>query len=266
MTAKVNLHFSGVLLAIVFFTFASCIPQSRIILLQYDHINDSTYANAFVPDPAPMLEYRIQPNDYLYVNVSSIDRELSMFMEPLAGVNFLGAYNQALVGYHVDHRGEIFFPFIGKIKLQGYTIDEAHDVIRNEAQKLLGDRIRVDVRLINNVVNVMGEVRSEGNFNMTRAKITIFEAIALAGGFTDYARRNQVKVFRTFDGEHLVYSVDLTSGQLIGENMFYVFPNDVIYVEPMRAKALGLTPSFSLGMISTLVTLTTGILFLLYGI
>ena len=266
MTNKKWISFPGVVAAIVFFAFASCIPQSKIVLLQYDEINDSTYANAFISEAHPMIEYRIQPNDYLYINVASIDRELSMFMEPLAGVNFLGAYNQALVGYHVDHHGMINFPFLGKIRLEGYTIDEAHDVMREEAQKLLGERIRVDVRLINNVVNVMGEVRSEGNFNMTRSKISIFEAIALAGGFTDYARRGEVKVFRTVDGEYFVYSVDLTSGKLIGENMFYVFPNDVIYVEPMRAKALGLTPSFSLGMVSTLVTLTTAILFLLYGI
>lgn len=266
MTKTRRTYLPGIIIAVVMIAFASCIPQSKIVLLQYDNINDSTYANAFVPEVDPMIEYRIQPNDYLYINVASIDRELSMFMEPLAGVNFLGAYNQALVGYHVDHHGMINFPFLGKIHLVGYTIDEAHDVMREEAQKLLGDQIRVDVRLINNVVNVMGEVRSEGNFNMTRSKITIFEAIALAGGFTDYARRGEVKVFRTVGGEHFVYAVDLTSGKLIGENMFYVFPNDVVYVEPMRAKALGLTPSFSLGMVSTLVTLTTAILFLLYGI
>jgi polysaccharide biosynthesis/export protein len=241
---------------------SSCIPQSKLLLLQYDQLNDSTYANAFIPEPDRMLEYRIQPNDYLYINVSTIEKELSMFLEPMAGINFLGAYNQALVGYHVDYKGEIIFPYLGTIKLDGFTIYEAHDEVKKAAKDFLGDQIRVDVRLINNVVNIMGEVRTEGNYNMTRNKITIYEAITLAGGFTDYARRSQVKVFRNINGNNTVYLVDLTSGKMIGDNMFYVFPNDMIYVEPMRAKSMGLTPSFSLNLLTTLLTITTTVLFL----
>ncbi len=266
MSLTVLKRVAGILAVCFIMAFSSCIPQSRLILLQYDELNDSTYANAFIPEPDRMMEYRIQPNDYLYINVSTIEKELSMFLEPLAGVNFLGAYNQALVGYHVDYQGEIYFPYLGKIKLSGLTISEAHDAVREAADEFLGDQIRVDVRLINNVVNIMGEVSAQGNYNMTRSKITIYEAITLAGGFTDYARRNQVKVFRNIDGDSQVYLVDLTSGKLIGENMFYVFPNDVIYVEPMRAKALGLTPSFSLNLVTTMLTITTTVLFLLYGI
>jgi polysaccharide export outer membrane protein len=77
----------------------------------------------------------------------------------------------------------------------------------------------------------------------------------LAGGLNDYARRDFIKVLRTEGNERKMYVVDLRSGNLIGKNMFYVYPNDLIYAEPMKAKAMGLTPTFSLGIISTILTL-----------
>jgi polysaccharide export outer membrane protein len=100
----------------------------------------------------------------------------------------------------------------------------------------------------------MGEVKTEGSFNMTKNKITIYEALTLAGGLTPYARRADVKVFRVVNGEKVVYLVDVLSGKLITDNMFYVFPNDQIYVEPMRAKSLGITPTFSLSVLTTLLS------------
>jgi len=222
--------------------------------MQYDKLNDSTYANAFVPDPDPLTEYLIQPNDYLYVNVTTVEKPLSDFLAPGAGINFLDAGNQALVGYHVTDDSTIFFPYLGPIKVAGLTVRQAHDAIKAATGKILGDKVRIDVKLINNSVNIMGEVNREGLYNMTKNKITIYEALTLAGGLTPYARRKMIKVYRSVQGEKVVYLVDVTSGKLISENMFYVFPNDQIYVEPMRAKAIGLTPTFSLSIITTLLT------------
>jgi len=233
---------------------SSCIPQKKILLMQYDKINDSTYANDFIPDPNPMMDYKIQPNDYLYVNVTTIQKSLSDYLAPGAGINFLDASNQALVGYHVSDDSTIFFPYLGAIKVGGLSVRQAHDVIKAASSKIIGDYVRIDVKLINNSVNIMGEVNHEGLFNMTKNKITIYEALTLAGGLTPYARRGDIKVFRTVDGQKVVYLVDVLSGKLVSDGMFYVFPNDQIYVEPMRAKAIGLTPTFSLSIITTLLT------------
>jgi len=234
--------------------FFSCIPQKKTILMQYDEINDSVYANDFVPEVNPMTEYLIQPNDYLYINITTIEKALSEFLSPLAGANFLDASNQALIGYHVSDDSTVLFPYVGKIKVAGLTVREAHEKIKEASTLILGDRVRVDVKLINNVINVMGEVKDEGMHNMTKNKITIFEAITIAGGLTDYAKRNKVKVFRVNKGVKEVFMVDVTSGKTISDNMFYVFPNDIIYVEPMRAKSFGLTPTFSLSVLTTLLS------------
>ncbi|MFZ4462213.1 MAG: polysaccharide biosynthesis/export family protein [Bacteroidales bacterium] len=260
-TMRTSLKIIIILAVIALFT-VGCIPQKRILLMQYDQINDSSYANTFVSEDSVLHDYRIQSNDYLYISVSTIEKELSLFMEPMGGINFLNETNQALIGYYVDDEGYVNFPYLGRISVGGRTVKDAQQQVKESARKILGDRIRVEVKLINNYVNVLGEVKKEGIYNMTKNRITIYEALTLAGGLTDFARRQEVKVFRTVDGKQKVYLVDVTSGNLIGQNMFYVFPNDVIYVEPMRAKSIGITPTFSLTLFTTLLTTTLTILLL----
>lgn len=247
-------HFLGLLIVLVLVS--SCIPQKKLLIMQYDKINDSVYANEFVSDSGVMTEYRIQPNDYLYVNVTTLEKTISNFMEPVSGLNFLDAGNQALLGYHVADDSTILFPYLGLIKLGGLTVREAHDTVKKAAKLILGERIRVDIKLINNYINIIGEVNKEGLYNMTKNKITILEALTLAGGLSEYARRKEVKVFRMNGDKKEVFLVDVTSGKLISDNMFYLFPNDVVYVEPMRSKSIGLTPTFSLSLLTTLMTTT----------
>lgn len=249
-------------LAIILMFSSGCIPQKKILLMQYEKINDSSYANKFVGEDTVLQNYMVQPNDYLYIAVSTIEKELSIFMEPMGGINFLNETNQALIGYYVDDEGFVDFPYLGKINVGGCTVKEAQLRVKESAKKILGDRVRVEVKLINNYVNVLGEVRKEGIYNMTKNRITIYEALTLAGGLTEFGRRQEVKVFRNVNGKQKVYLVDVTSGNLIGNNMFYVFPNDVVYVEPMRAKSLGITPTFSLTLLTTMLTTTLTILLL----
>lgn len=232
----------------------SCIPQKRLILMQYDEIIDSTYANTFEGTNYTDSIYRIQTNDYLYISITSVQKKTTAFFEPLTAVNYITGENQSLTGYAVNDGGYIDFPYIGKIHLQGQTLEEAIITVSDASKSLVGTA-RVEIRLINNTISVMGEVVKQGNFRITKSKVDIYEAISLANGFTDYAKRNKIKVLRTTNGEKKLYLVNLNDGKLIGKNMFYVYPNDVIYVEPMRAKSIGLTPTFSLTLITTVITL-----------
>jgi polysaccharide export outer membrane protein len=257
--------FAQILVLVSNLLLISCIPQSKLNLLQTQEVNDSSFVNDFVHDTGFLKEYLIQPNDYLYVNIRTIEKELSSFLEPGSGMNFINSENQSLLGYNVNNEGFIYFPYLGDIKLAGLTMMQAHDAIKASATKILGDRVRIDVKLINNTINVLGEVNKEGQYNMTKGKITIVEALTIAGGLTNYAKRQQIKVFRKINGKEMVYLVDITSGNLV-KNMFYVYPNDMIYVEAMRAKAFGLTPTFSITMISTMLTTVVAIMVLFRGI
>ena len=241
------------ILLIVFACLPSCIPQKKVLLMQYNKLIDSTYAKTFEGKQFEDTIYRISPNDYLYISVTTVEKPITQFMEPSAGVNFLSGENQAQVGYHVNDDGTIYFPYIGVIPLGGLTIGQARDTMRLKVAKIVG-RCRIDVILINNTVCMLGEFTRQGTFNMTRSKLSIYETIALAGGLTDYAKRDKIKVLRTERGEKKMYVIDLRSGNLIGKNMFYVYPNDLIYAEPMKAKSIGITPTFSLSLLSSLVT------------
>jgi len=245
------------LLVTLFIT--SCIPQKKMLLLQYDKIIDSTYAKTFMGKQFEDTIYRLQPNDYLYISITAVEKPLTQFIEPVAGINYLNSENQALVGYHIYDDGTIYFPYVGTIDLGGLTIREARDTLKVHVSKIVG-RCRVEVTLINNTIYMLGEFLKQGNYNMTRNKLTIYEAITLAGGLTDYAKRDKIKVVRTENGKRKMYLVDITSGNQIGKNMFYVYPNDLIYAEPMRAKSIGITPTFSLALLTTIVTFTVLVL------
>jgi polysaccharide export outer membrane protein len=231
----------------------SCIPQKNLLLMQYDDLIDSTYATTFAGKEFEDTIYRIQPNDYLYISITSVEKQITQFVEPVAGINYLNSENQALVGYHVYDDGTIYFPYIGIVELGGLTIRQARDTMKVHASRLVG-RCRIELTLINNTIYMLGEFMKQGTYNMTRNKLSIYEAISLAGGLTDYAKRSRIKVLRTEHGEKKMYVVDIKSGDQIGKNMFYVYPNDLIYAEPMKAKAIGITPTFSLSVLTTVVT------------
>jgi polysaccharide export outer membrane protein len=231
----------------------SCIPQKRLILMQYDDMNDSTYALTFTGTEYADSVYRIQVNDYLYIDITSVEREITNIFTPNTAINYITGGNQALTGYYVNGDGTIDFPYIGQIYLRGLTIREAMETVKIASESLV-EKARVEVRLINNTISVLGEVYKPDSYTITKSKITIFDAITLAKGFTSYAKRNKVKVLRVVDGADKIFLVDLNSGKLQGKKMFYVYANDIVYVEPMRAKSIGLTPTFSLTVLTTVIT------------
>ena len=240
-------------IVIVIATITSCIPQKRLILMQYDDMIDSTYALTFEGTDFEDSEYRIQVNDYLFISIKAVEGGITDIFTSNAAIYQTSGKNQSLVGYYVNPDGTIDYPYIGRIYLEGQTLRESMETVKIASESLVG-KAKVEVRLINNSISILGEVIKPSSYFITKTKISIYEAISLAQGFTPYAKRNKVKVLRTIDGERKLYLVDLNSGKQIGKNLFYVYPNDVVYVEPMWAKSIGLTPTFSLTVITTVIT------------
>jgi len=185
---KVNL----LIITFLIISFVSCIPQKRLVLMQSENIIDSTYANTFDGSEFEDSVYRIQPNDYLYINISSVEKKITDFFAPLTAVNYISGENQALTGYAVNDKGNIEFPYVGTIHLQGQTLEECVETMRLATAKYVG-KARIEIRLINNTISVLGEVEKQGVYRMTKSKIDIYEAITLASGFKDFAKRNKVK-------------------------------------------------------------------------
>ena len=194
-----------------------------------DSINRPT-AIKTVPFKNPV----IQPDDILSITLQTIDQVVSA---PVNSANSTtggtGSGAQAS-GYLVDKNGQVELPFIGKIKLSGLTISEAQDAVRVAADKLFNNPI-VNVRLVNFKVTVLGEVNSPSSFTMPNEKVTIFDAIGLAGDLTITGKRENVLLVRDSTGDYRqMVRLNLNSKDIMKSPYFYLQPNDMIYVSPTR--------------------------------
>lgn len=180
----------------------------------------------------------LQPNDVISIKVYSVDPEAAKPFNLLATSENPSIFNPDLVqlnGYLIDADGAIDFPIIGKIRLQGLTIEEAKKLILTALEPHLVNPV-VNIRLLNFKVTVSGEVVRPGTFNIFNERISLPEAISLAGDLTDYADRSSVLVVRELGGERIFHRVNLLSADLFQSEFYYLHQNDLVYIEPVKAK------------------------------
>ena len=186
----------------------------------------------------------IQPKDMISIVVSSRNPELStMFNLPVvsyqAGSEIVtSAVQQRLMGYVVDNDGYIDFPVLGEINVGGMTRWELSEYIKNTLLEkgYLNDAV-VTVEFMNFKVSVLGEVNKPGTYTIEGDKVTVLQALSLAGDLTIFGKRNNVTVIREMDGERIFYNVDLCSVDMFKSPAYNLLQNDIVYVEPSEIKA-----------------------------
>ena len=186
----------------------------------------------------------IQPKDMISIVVSSRNPELStMFNLPVvsyqAGSEIVtSAAQQRLMGYVVDNDGYIDFPVLGEINVGGMTRWELSEYIKNTLLEkgYLNDAV-VTVEFMNFKVSVLGEVNKPGTYTIEGDKVTVLQALSLAGDLTIFGKRNNVTVIREMDGERIFYNVDLCSVDMFKSPAYNLLQNDIVYVEPSKIKA-----------------------------
>jgi polysaccharide export outer membrane protein len=154
------------------------------------------------------------------------------------GNNLYGGYTMGAPtqpGYLVQENGNIEFPIIGSIKVGGLTRTQAIELIKQQLSSYVVNPT-VSVRILNFRVTVLGEVRNPGTFTIPNERITILEALGISGDLLITGERQNVLVIREEDGTRKEYRVDLTQESLFSSPVFYLQQNDVVYVEPNRAK------------------------------
>lgn len=210
---------------------------------------NSTKEVVYLQDVVPLkqqdierkYEVFIHEDDLLSIMVNSKDPELALpFNMPLVTYQ-IGSENpgqQRVLGYLVDTNGNIDFPILGKIHVAGLSRLELRDLIK---EKLIsGDYIKdpvVTVQFLNYKVSVMGEVARPGSFTITGDRITLLEALSMAGDLTIYGRRDRVAVIREKNGKRTILFHDLRSSDIFTSPCYYLQQNDIVYVEPNKAKA-----------------------------
>ena len=185
-------------------------------------------------------EVIIHKDDLLAILVNSKDPELALpFNVPVVTYQ-IGAQTtaqQRLLGYLVDQNGDIDFPILGKIHVEGLTRMQVTELIKQKlmSEDLIKDPI-VTVQFLNFKVSVMGEVTRPGTFDISGDRITLLEALSMAGDLTIYGRRDRVAVIREKDGKRRILYHDLRSSDIFQSPCYYLQQNDIVYVEPNKAK------------------------------
>ena len=210
---------------------------------------NSTKEVVYLQDVVPLkqqdierkYEVFIHEDDLLSIMVNSKDPQLALpFNMPLVTyqIGSESAGQQRVLSYLVDTNGDIDFPILGKIHVAGLSRLELRDLIK---EKLIsGDYIKdpvVTVQFLNYKVSVMGEVARPGSFTITGDRITLLEALSMAGDLTIYGRRDRVAVIREENGKRTILFHDLRSSEIFTSPCYYLQQNDIVYVEPNKAKA-----------------------------
>jgi polysaccharide biosynthesis/export protein len=251
---KISNFFIIILLAL----FTSCVSKKSFVYLNdigsvpIQEINDK-FDNNY-----PM---KIAAGDILIITVSALDPEaVANFNLPLMSYASPGstAVNNTPVmqSYVVDPEGKINFPVIGKIQLEGYTIDEASDFIASKVEQYVKEPV-VSVRFNGYQITVLGEVRNPGRFVFSSQRITILDALGMAGDLTYYGRRKDILIVREEQGKLAYGRIDLTSQTLFSSPYYYLRQNDVIYIEPTKERVLATQQiNFYISIFSTITTVT----------
>ncbi|MCD8266998.1 MAG: polysaccharide biosynthesis/export family protein [Parabacteroides sp.] len=182
------------------------------------------------------VSLKIQKDDLLDINVSCPDQELLRPFLRYSG-DFVNG-NATSQGYLVEADGTINFPLLGTIKVAGLTRRQLIDLIQDRLEKegFIKNPV-VTVRFQNFRISILGEVTHPGTFNISSERITLFEALSLAGDLTIHGRRNRVAVVRETDGVRTILYHDLRSRDIFQSPYYYLKQNDMVYVEPNRIKA-----------------------------
>ncbi len=213
------------ILLLLSITLFSCATKKQILYFQdAENLNLKEIETSFEPI--------IEPNDILYITVSSIDEEVTKPFKRIIGSEAAPVTNNIqLQGYLVDSSGDIRFPVLGTLAVMGKT----RGMVEKELKVKLSDYIKdvvVDVRIINFKVTVIGEVKMPGVYRIQDERVTLPEAIALAGDFTENGKRSTVTIIREENGVRKVSNIDYTSSQLFSSPYYFLKQNDIVYVEP----------------------------------
>lgn len=260
-----SFHSTLLLLAAVVLLGTSCASQRKL-----------AYLGSVTPEAADSINARYQSvreahilcGDMLTITVNALDAEaVQAFNLPVANYLRVGSLQTTNTGggslqyYTVDKDGNIDFPVLGTIHLEGKTISEAKDTLTSLIAASVHNPI-VNIHFANFHITVLGEVKNPGVHSVSGERITILEALGKAGDMTIYGKRNNVLVTReNADGKIELARLNLNSPDIFTSPYYFLQQNDVVYVSPNHARGIASeNVGFYLSLVSTICTTTTVII------
>ncbi|MCF7568947.1 polysaccharide biosynthesis/export family protein [Sabulilitoribacter arenilitoris] len=244
----------------------SCIPYKDTLYLQ----NKSTATDSTQIIVEQKKPYRVQINDILNIRIKAAKQETVQIFNPI-GEGDLNASSEERAyfdGFTVDLHGNILMPKLGEINVLGFTTDEIKQVIEKkllETEYKAANDIFVTVKLTGLQYTTTGEIGSTGTKTIFKERVNIFEAIANSGDIPDTGDKKDVLIIRQFPQGQKIFHVDLTDVNVMNSPYYYIQPNDMIYVKPLKQKSWGTGTNAiqNIGAIATVLSLVTTTILLL---
>jgi polysaccharide export outer membrane protein len=238
------------LTALIFIS--SCVPVKQL-----SYFNDIDALEK--PVVNPKKQKIISSFDRLYIRVLSIDPQSRQIFD-IPEIARYSTTGNSIIGYLVDEEGNIEFPFVGKIKVAALSLSDAGAKIQSALNEYVPNTT-IEIKYIENQISVLGEVQRQGTYTFSQDKISIYEALALGGGLTRYGNRKNIILIRQ-EGERIMHhKLNLSDSRIASKDFYYIVPNDVIVVEPLKSISSSYSNITYTTILTTVTTLIAVLLF-----
>lgn len=257
MRKKIQIALFGLLIGLL----SSCVTARKVNYMQEPDRQIPSYA-----DTLSFEDYELRIGDRMYIYVYSLDENItkmynaggsgSMVRQQMNQGNMSGSYD--LYTYLVDDNGNIEFPTIGKIPVRGLTTREVKRKLEEELSKLLQEipgysTVSVEVNIVNRTFSIIGA--QSGRYVINKEKMTIFEALAMAGDLGEFNSRKEIKLVREKEGKTTIKTFDVRSKDIVNSEYYYIEPNDIIYIRQIPGYSFGInSASTALGICATTIS------------
>lgn len=232
----------GMIAALFAVTFASCVPQKKMLYLKNAQMTAENLSQEYINERS--VDYKLQPGDNLYIRfINTIDNQSAASLSgdlSYRSTQLTGDASIYLQSYTLDEDGCIELPLTGKMELKNLTVDQAKEKMQTEINKFVNQTTLI-VKLSNFNLTVLGEVTRPGMYKVYQSQINLFEAVAMAGNMTSFAKNSDVKIIRQTDHGSEIVTVDMGQADILSSPYYYLKPNDIVYVEPLKIKQWGFT-------------------------
>jgi polysaccharide export outer membrane protein len=241
------------------FFISSCVSNKKYIYLQ-DKGNTIIDSNGIMS--IKEYAYKLQKGDILYISLTTDDEKLNKIFVPSGSGGIQGQQGQGVsgtmlyyIGFTIDDVGEIEFPYLGKIKVSELEIGKAKIAIELQLKKYFKNFF-LQVKLAEFKFSVLGYVNKPGQFFFQQNKVSIFEAISQAGELQGMAKKMEIQLYRQYPDGVKMHNIDLTDRSIINSPLYFIQPNDLVYVVPLKARTLGEMSSLqsSFGVVAPLIS------------
>jgi polysaccharide export outer membrane protein len=241
---------SFIWLALITAVVSSCVPQKKMLYMRVKE--DADTLKEFKNERK--VNYKVENGDNLFIKIVSMDETTSTLLNPMGsggGGGSSGGGNY-LSSYTVTEKGYLDFPLVGKIYVKGKTVEEITDLLTEKLKEYIKEFV-VIIKLVNFNITILGEVSSPGQYEIYQTDINMFEAIAMAGDMTDFSVRDKVLIIRKTKNGSSVHEVDMSSRSFLSSDYFYLQPDDIIYIRPMKGKQFSFS-NFPYGMVMSTIS------------